>query len=133
MALFSDIDWVVILAVGAFLLLGPNNQGVLRTVGRLYARAMNLKNELLGEVAKSAGLPPPNGQPFSMREMLLHEPASVERSSIPLAVVAPPATALAAVSSLPSMVTVASSGAIGTGMWTVTRFPTDPEEVVRYR
>jgi hypothetical protein len=133
MALFSDIDWVVILAVGGFLLLGPNNQGMLRTVGRLYARAMNLKNELLGEVAKSAGLPPPNGQPISLRDMLLREPSSIDRSSIPLAVVAPPATAFASVSSLPSMVTVASSGAIGGGMWTVTKFPTDPEEVVRYR
>jgi hypothetical protein len=131
MALFSDVDWVIIVAVGAFLFLGPNNQGLLRQLGRLYARAMGLKNELLGEVAKSAGLPPPTGSSGSVRGLVMRELNGPDRASataaVPLFVTQPPPTAIAAVGALPSMMTVASSGSIGAGTWSVTGFPVEGE------
>jgi hypothetical protein len=131
MALFSDVDWVIILAVGAFLFLGPNNQGFLRQLGRLYSRAMNLKSELLGEVARSAGLPPPGGGSASVRGLVMRELNGPDRPSavaaVPLYVTQPPPTAIAAVAALPSMMTVASSGSIGAGTWSVTGFPVEDE------
>ena len=57
MGLFSDVDWVIIVAVAAFLLFGRENAQVLRTLGRWYGRAVQLKQELLSEVSKAAELP----------------------------------------------------------------------------
>src|SRR5487761_307175 len=49
MALFSDIDWVIIAAVGVLLLFGSKNGGgVMRTIGRYYARMMSMKQAFLG-------------------------------------------------------------------------------------
>lgn len=92
MALFSDIDWIIIAAVAAFLLLGKDSAQFLRTAGRWYARAGRLKQELLGEFAKAADLPlPPPGAPLSIRGALLGlEPTATHASGIPAAVRSPP-------------------------------------------
>ena len=91
MALFSDIDWVVIAVVAAFLLLGKGSGTTLRTLGRWYGRAMRMKQELLGEFSKAADLPIAPGQPLSIRGTLLGVDPSVAHSSgIPAAVRAPP-------------------------------------------
>ena len=57
MALFSDIDWIIVLAVGAFLLLGRGSGETMRTFGRWYGRALRMKHELLSEVARATDLP----------------------------------------------------------------------------
>jgi hypothetical protein len=57
MGLFSDVDWVIIVAVAAFLLFGRENAQVLRTLGRWYGRAVRLKQELLSEVSQAAEIP----------------------------------------------------------------------------
>jgi hypothetical protein len=98
-ALFSDIDWLIIVAVAVFLLFGRENGQVLRTLGRWYGRAGRLKQELLSEFSKAADLPlPPPGQPLSIRGALLGlEPPPTRASGIPLPVRVPPTTAPAAV------------------------------------
>jgi hypothetical protein len=95
MALFSDIDWVILLAVAAFLLFGKENSQVLRTLGRWYGRAGALKQELLAEFSKAADLPLPGpGQPLSIRGALLGlDPPSSGRPGIPVAVRVAPAVA----------------------------------------
>lgn len=93
MALFSDIDWMIILAVGGFLLFGRGNTQALRTMGRWYARAMRLKQDLMGEFAKAADLPmPAGGHPSSIRAALLGmgSDASPATRGIPVAVTTPP-------------------------------------------
>ncbi|HTT73076.1 MAG TPA: hypothetical protein VMG99_02850 [Thermoplasmata archaeon] len=92
MALFSDIDWVILLAIGAFLLFGRDNSQVLRTLGRWYGRAGRLKQEILEEFSRAADLPSPTpGQPFSIRGALLGlDPPATVRSGIPAAVRLPP-------------------------------------------
>ncbi len=72
MALFSDVDWVILLAAAAFLLFGKDNAQVLRTLGRWYGRVGQLKQELLAEFTRAADLPTPGpGQPLSIRGALL--------------------------------------------------------------
>ncbi len=94
MALFSDIDWIIIVAVAVFLLFGRGNAEALRTLGRWYGRAGRLKQDLLAEFTQAADLPPPApGQPLSIRGALLglDAPETIRRS-VPPAVRAPPAT-----------------------------------------
>jgi hypothetical protein len=87
MALFSDLDWVIIAAVAVFLLFGKENGQMLRTLGRWYARAMNLKQELLGELTKAADLPIAQGPQLSIRGTLLGLDSPVTHvSGIPTAV-----------------------------------------------
>jgi hypothetical protein len=94
MALFSDIDWIIILAVAVFLLFGRGNAEVLRTLGRWYGRAGRLKQELLAEFTQAAELPLPTaGQPLSLRSALLGLDSNGARTGIPAAVHVPPATA----------------------------------------
>lgn len=91
MALFSDVDWVIIAVVAAFLLLGKENAATLRTLGRWYGRAMRMKQELLGEFSKAADLPVAPGQPLSIRGTLLGVDSPATRASgIPAAVRVPP-------------------------------------------
>ena len=92
MALFSDIDWLIIVAVAAFLLLGRGNTEALRTLGRLYGRAGRLKQELLAEFTKAADLPTPGpGQALSIRGALLGlDPTPTQASGIPAVVTTPP-------------------------------------------
>jgi hypothetical protein len=90
MALFSDIDWLIVLAAGGFLLFGKDAGGTLRTLGRWYGRAGRLKQELLTEFSKAAELPAAGG-PRSIRGTLLGlEPTPTQASGIPAHVSAPP-------------------------------------------
>jgi len=92
MALFSDIDWMIVLAVGAFLLFGRDSGHVGRTLGRWYGRTVRLKQELLGELARAADLPmPAGGSPGSLRAALLGlDAGESSRPGIPVAVRRPP-------------------------------------------
>jgi hypothetical protein len=93
MALLSDVDWVIIVAVAAFLLLGKDNAQTLRTIGRWYGRAMRVKQELLGEFTKAADLPVAPGQQLSIRGALLGiDPPATHVSGIPAAVRVSPTT-----------------------------------------
>ena len=72
MGLFSDVDWLIILGIGAFLLLGTDSGRTVRQLGRWYARAVRLKQELVSEVARAADLPvPTDGSSGSLRAVLL--------------------------------------------------------------
>ena len=112
MALFSDIDWAILLAVGGFLLLGRESGALLRQFGRYYGRFMRLKQELLGELTRAADLPAPSsGGTLSFRGALLGYPAGSQTPGIPAAVTAAPMPlALAA---------PASAGAIGPDRWSL--------------
>ena len=92
MALFSEVDWIVILAVGGYLLFGLGNGAALRQLGRWYGRAARLKQELLREFTAAAELPTPTpGRPFTLRQALLEADVPGGRvSGIPAAVTEPP-------------------------------------------
>ncbi len=95
MALFSDVDWVIIAGVATFLLFGGESRGTLRTLGRWYGRAMRLKQELLSEFSKAAELPlPAAGAPWSVRAALLDVGGPTPRErGVPVAVGAAPGPA----------------------------------------
>jgi hypothetical protein len=88
MGLFSDLDWVIIVAVAAFLLFGQGNRDALRTLGRWYGRANRLKQDLLSEFSRAADLPvATGGSGASIRSMLLGlDPTPGSASGIPAAV-----------------------------------------------
>lgn len=92
MALLSDIDWLIILGIGAFLLLGNDSGRTVRQLGRWYGRAVRLKQELVGEIARAADLPLGAGaNPGSLRAALLGlETDPQGRVGIPTAVRTPP-------------------------------------------
>jgi len=117
MALFSDVDWVVLAVVGAVLLLGQGNGATLRQLGRYYGRLMRLKSELLSEFTKAADIPAPvPGAPVSIRQSLLDwEPGGGRVSGIPAAVT----TAPVAVAAPPSSPGTYSPG-FGPTTWTMT-------------
>jgi len=92
MGLFSDLDWMIILGVGAVLLFGHGGATTMRQLGRWYGRAMRLKQELVSELARAAELPmPAGGNAGSLRTALLGL-GSVETAAvgIPAAVRTPP-------------------------------------------
>ena len=92
MALFSDIDWIIIAVVAVFLLFGRENTQLLRTFGRWYGRALHLKQELLGELTKAVDLPGATGPSLSIRGTLLGlDTPNPRGSGIPTAVRVPPA------------------------------------------
>lgn len=95
MALFSDIDWIIIVGVGVLLLFGSRNgAGVMRTLGRYYSRLMSMKQQMIGEVTKAADIAPPTpGKPTSLRAAILGtDPGSNGHvSGIPIVVTQPPA------------------------------------------
>ncbi|HTW39674.1 MAG TPA: hypothetical protein VMF04_02295 [Thermoplasmata archaeon] len=98
MALFSDLDWVILLGAAAFLFLGRDNGQLLRTVGRWYARAGKLKQELLAEFTKAAEIPMPVNGALSIRGALLGlDPTPTQSSGIPAAVTTAPGPAPRAV------------------------------------
>ncbi len=88
MALASDMDWVIILAVGTFLLFGTKGAGTMRTIGRWYGRAIRMKQQMLGEFTKAVDMPLPTpGQPLSIRSALLGlEPLPSHTGGTPVAV-----------------------------------------------
>jgi hypothetical protein len=118
-ALFSDMDWVILLAVAAFLLFGKENTEVLRTLGRWYGRAGRLKQELLAEFTKAADLPmPAPGANLTIRGALLGlEPAVTQRSGIPAAVTLPPQ---APAPTLPPAVPAPWTGSYPVPTWSMT-------------
>jgi hypothetical protein len=91
MALFSDIDWLILLVAAAFLLLGKESGPTLRMLGRWYGRAGKLKQELLSEFTKAAEIPSTPGGSLSIRGALLGlDPPATHVSGIPAAVAIPP-------------------------------------------
>lgn len=97
MALFSDIDWVIILGVGVFLLFGSHSApNVMRTIGQYYGRLMSMKQQLVTEVSKAADVPASrSGQPTSLRAVFLGiDPSPTGHvSGIPAVVTTPPGPA----------------------------------------
>jgi hypothetical protein len=96
MALFSDIDWLIVLVAAGFLLFGKDGGQTLRTLGRWYGRAGRIKQELLAEFSKAADLPSPaTGATLSIRGALLGlDPAPPRSSGIPAHVTVPPGPAV---------------------------------------
>jgi len=92
MGLFSDLDWIILLGVAAFLLFGHEGGATVRQLGRWYGRAVRLKQELVSEVARAADLPMPGGaNPGSLRAALLGlDGSDGVRTGIPAAVRSPP-------------------------------------------
>ena len=94
MALFSDIDWVILVAAAVFLFFGKDNGQLLRTLGRWYGRAGKIKQELLAEFTKAAEIQLPVNGPLSIRGALLGlDPTPTQRSGIPAAVTTAPGPA----------------------------------------
>jgi hypothetical protein len=89
MALLSDVDWMILLIAAAFLLFGPQNAELLRTLGRWYGRAARLKQELLSEFARAADLPAAGGG-LSIRGALLGIDEAPSARGVPAAVARPP-------------------------------------------
>ena len=118
MALFSDVDWLVLLAVGAVLLLGPGSASTVRQLGRYYSRLLRFKQEMLGELAKAADLPPPApGQSLSLRQSLFDLNEGPRRpAGIPA-----PVTRAPVVPSAPMVPAAASApigpASLGPAMW----------------
>jgi len=129
MALFSDIDWLILLGVGAFLLFGRDGGATVRQLGRWYGRALKLKQELVSEVARAADLPLPAGATVgSLRAALLGlEAPAAPVVGIPAAVRRPdPVPALPAFP-----VPLPSTGGQPVTSWSVTFFApsADPREL----
>ncbi len=117
MALLSEIDWLIILGAGAFLLLGKENGAFLRQLGRYYGKLVRLKQELLSDFARAADLPPPvPGRPTTIRSAIVQmaEPTPGRVSGIPMAVSAPPIPLLVTRSVVP-----ATASGIGPGTWSL--------------
>jgi hypothetical protein len=128
MALLSDVDWLIILGVAGFLLVGKGDPQLLRTVGRWYGKAMHLKQELLSEFTRAAEIPTPSpDRPVSIRSALLGlDRDEAAHAQVPLAVAHAPfaVTTATAVSHTPtSAMTWVNS--VGPQQWSVatTRFP----------
>ncbi len=91
MALFSDVDWLILLAAAAFLLFGKEAGSTLRMLGRWYGRAGQLKQELLTEFSQAAQIPIPAGGGLSIRGALLGlDPPATHASGIPAPVMTAP-------------------------------------------
>lgn len=120
MALLSDVDWIIILAVGAFLLLGQQSGDVMRTVGRYYGRFLRIKQDVLSELTRAADLPVlATGATPSIRNTFLAAVEPLPASAhIPLAVSTPPSTPVAAVVAGTGM-----GGGIGDARWIVASPP----------
>jgi hypothetical protein len=119
MALFSDIDWIIIAGVATFLLFGRESRGTLRMLGRWYGRAMRVKQELLSEFSKAAELPPPPaGQPWSMRAALFEVGGDVRRDrGVPVAVGSAPGLPASPVTASGMGPAVAWTGGTPTASW----------------
>jgi hypothetical protein len=87
MALFSDVDWLILLGAAGLLFLGPNNRELFRKIGRYYGRLLKAKQDLLAEFSRAADLPAPSGLgSMSFRASLLGwEEDSARQLAVPLA------------------------------------------------
>jgi hypothetical protein len=112
LALFSDVDWMILAVVAAFLLFGRESGALLRQFGRYYGRFVRLKQELLGELTRAADLPSPrDGNVLSFRGALLGYADGSQTPGIPAAVTSAPGPAFAPVA--------ASFAGIGPERWSV--------------
>jgi hypothetical protein len=124
MGLFSDVDWVIIVAVAAFLLFGRENAQVVRTIGRWYGRAVRLKQEMLSEVSKAADLPVGTLGTAGLRSALLGLDPEISRASgIPAAVSTAP-VAIAAPTPAPEIPWTGGSPILS---WSITGVVPDTE------
>ncbi len=129
MALLSEIDWLILLGAGAFLLLGKENGAFLRQLGRYYGRLVRLKQELLADFSRAADLPPPTlGRPMTLRTAFMQfaDPAPGRASGIPAAVTTPPVPVIAAASA-----TSAPGSGFGPGVWSPALPSLSPEDWTR--
>jgi hypothetical protein len=111
MALFSNIDWAILLSVAGVLLLGRESGALLRQFGRYYGRFVRLKQELLGELTRAADLPSPSaGGALSFRGALLGYPEGSQTPGIPAAVTVMPT---------PIAVATAAPASLGPERWSV--------------
>lgn len=125
MALFSDVDWLVLLAVGAFIFLGPGSGSTVRQFGRYYARLMKFKQQMLADLATAADLPAPSpGQSLSIRQSLFDlDPAPSRPAGVPAAVTTPPIPPAPAVAALPP-----GPGGFGPTTWATTSPSWEPSQ-----
>jgi hypothetical protein len=140
-ALFSDVDWIIIVAVGTFLLFGDRGHEFMRQLGRLYGRFLRLKEELMSDLTTAAGLPPSaaNGS-LSLRQALLGDEflggaATASPASPPALLASPPSPGIvtqAAPLNLRSVETLSYGAALGPGTWSVAT-TSNPGEVVWLR
>ncbi len=130
MALFSDVDWMVIAAVAAFLLFGGQGRDFVRQIGRLYGRALRLKSELMAEITQSTGIPTGGGG--SLRQALLGTEAAGAAAPTAGGVVGyrpadlnPGIVTQVCPVSIRTVETLAYGAAMGPGLWSVatTNFP----------
>jgi len=135
MALFSDVDWVIIAVVAAFLFLGPQGQPFVRQMGRWYARLLQFKTELMSEVATATDSAnnPPASTALSLRTALFgHEPTSQSAPAV-MGLPSHPGTITQVQPVVLWAVGTESLGAgMGVGTWWVTT-TNAPGEVVRIR
>jgi hypothetical protein len=134
-ALFSDIDWLVILAVGAFLLFGGQGQQFVRQLGRWYGRLLKFRNELMSEVTDGASAPLGEvGRPGALRRALLDSdlapPAGAPAA--PGAFAPPGILTQVAPLSVRTVETLGYGAAMGPGVWSIAT-TSAPGEVVRLR
>ncbi|HYA58495.1 MAG TPA: hypothetical protein VEH57_08585 [Thermoplasmata archaeon] len=134
MALFSEVDWLVIGGVAAFLFFGPQGQQFVRQLGRWYGRLLQLKAEILSEVTASAGLPPASGAPVgSIRSTLLGLSAPATGPVVPSTdAVGPGIITRVQPAGMWSVETQLLGAGMGPGTWWVTT-TSAPGEVVRLR
>ncbi len=128
MALFSDLDWMIVLGAAALLLLGEGGASTVRQLGRWYGRALRLKQELVGELARAADLPMPADGGGSLRAALLGldlDAPTRARLSVPLATPSPPTAPPAPTPPSP----LPCTGGYPVASWSATYFGGGPGEV----
>ncbi|HEY1197465.1 MAG TPA: hypothetical protein VGG32_01890 [Thermoplasmata archaeon] len=134
MALFSEIDWIVIAGVAALLFFGPQGQHFVRQMGRWYARMLQFKTEIMSEVTASTGLPVgPGATTGSIRSALLAAEFPAESAASPMTTPTLPGIITQV---QPVGVWAVETQTLGAGMgpgtwWVATT--TAPGEVVRLR
>jgi Sec-independent protein translocase protein TatA len=125
-ALLSDIDWLIVLGVAAFLLFGERGGATVRQLGRWYGRALRLKQELVSQVAQAADLPlSADGPAGSLRAALLGadlDPDARARLRVPLGGRVPSSEPPAS----PGPAPLSWTGGYAVTSWTATFF--DPAE-----
>jgi hypothetical protein len=122
MALFSELDWAILLGVGALLLFGQGAGNTVRQLGRWYGRLLRLKQELLAEFTQEAGLAAPGSGPaVSLRQALFEGgPVGDRPEHIPAPVVFPPGGSFATVG-LTASPTAAGPAGVGPDTWSFAR------------
>lgn len=122
MALFSEIDWVILLAIGGFLLFGQGSGAAVRQLGRWYARLLRLKQDLLSEFTRDADLPSPTpGRTLSIRQALFEaDPVGGRTSGIPAPVSIAPGGSFVAIGLTASAPSIGPMG-MGPETWSFAR------------